>query len=98
MLARMSSAVLVQRNGFGSAFVAEMSAWMAFSSSATERNTPRRKARSVSNAKKRSTRSAIAFVPARQSLQYPLLSLIEHDRASPPLPIPASPAMKPARM
>ena len=55
MLARMSLAVLVQRKGFGSALVASMYALMAFSRSATERNTPRLRARSVSSAKKRST-------------------------------------------
>lgn len=48
MLAKMSSAVLVQRNGLGSVLVASMSALIAFSRSATERNTPRFKARSVS--------------------------------------------------
>jgi hypothetical protein len=55
MLARMSSAVLVQRKGFGSALLASMQALIAFSRSATELNTPRLRARSVNSAKKRST-------------------------------------------
>ena len=54
-LARMSSADLTQRNGLGSALVASMKAWMSCSSSATERWTLRRSARSVSRANQRST-------------------------------------------
>ena len=55
MLARMSSAGLVQRNGFGSLFAVSMYPWMAVASSAVERWTPRRICFLVSSAKKRST-------------------------------------------
>ena len=54
-LARMSSADLTQRKGFGSALVALMKARMSRSRSATERWTPRRSARSVKRPNQRST-------------------------------------------
>ena len=51
----MSSALLVQRKGFGPAVWASMEAVMAVSSSAVERCAPRLIWSSVSRAKKRST-------------------------------------------
>jgi hypothetical protein len=55
MAARMSSEVLVQLNGFGSALWASLQAVMAASSSAVERCALRLMASSVSSAKNRST-------------------------------------------
>ncbi len=55
MLARMSSAVLVQRTGLGSALVVSMKAVMAACNWPTLRCTPRRSFRSVSSAKNHST-------------------------------------------
>ena len=45
-LAKMSSADMTQRKGFGSALVASTNAWMSRSRASTERWTPRRIARS----------------------------------------------------
>lgn len=55
MAAKISSADLVQRKGFGSELCASMKARMSFSSLPMERWTPRRSCFSVSRAKNRST-------------------------------------------
>ena len=69
MLARMSSAVLIQRKGFGAALFALTKAVIALCSWPTLRCTPRRSWRWVSKAKKRSTWFSLARPHWQQRLR-----------------------------